>query len=384
MFDTSSALNPTIQYQIDANWLADGWRAYMAKAVQDKFHKPCVAIGNIRNPQVAEDIIANGTADLIGLGRGLIADPDWCNKAKYGDVNTIRKCISCNIGCVGNRIGGNRPLRCTVNPDIINGDEYKKNPVKKPCNVVVIGAGTAGLEAACTAAEVGCNVTLIEKKDVLGGLATEISKIPDKNIVTMEKSQVQRILAAVNDTAGMSEGEILRHGKIIKRDYAIMMLFFGTGIRVSELVGIDLSDIDFYNASLLITRKGGDEDEVYFGPEVQRALEDYVSAEREILLAGKEDPALFISMQHRRMTVRSVQLMIKGYAEKAGLNMKVTPHALRRTFASQVYASSNDIYLVAEALHHSSVETTRKHYAKMSKERKRDAASAVSELFEDD
>ena len=181
MFDTSSALNPTIQYQIDANWLADGWRAYMAKAVQDKFHKPCVAIGNIRNPQVAEDIIANGTADLIGLDRGLIADPDWCNKAKYGDVNTIRKCISCNIGCVGNRIGGNRPLRCTVNPDIINGDEYKKNPVKKPCNVVVIGAGTAGLEAACTAAEVGCNVTLIEKKDVLGGLATEISKIPDKN-----------------------------------------------------------------------------------------------------------------------------------------------------------------------------------------------------------
>ena len=181
MFDTSSALNPTIQYQIDANWLADGWRAYMAKAVQDKFHKPCVAISNIRNPQVAEDIIANGTADLIGLGRGLIADPDWCNKAKYGDVNTIRKCISCNIGCVGNRIGGNRPLRCTVNPDIINGDEYKKNPVKKPCNVVVIGAGTAGLEAACTAAEVGCNVTLIEKKDVLGGLATEISKIPDKN-----------------------------------------------------------------------------------------------------------------------------------------------------------------------------------------------------------
>lgn len=180
MFDTSSALNPTIQYQIDANWLEDGWRAYMAKAVQDKFHKPCVAIGNIRDPKVAEKIVAEGTADLIGIGRGLIADPDWCNKAKYGDVNTIRKCISCNIGCVGNRIGGNRPLRCTVNPDIIDGEEYKKNPVKKPCNVVVVGAGTAGLEAACTAAEVGCNVTLIEKKDYLGGLSAEISKIPDK------------------------------------------------------------------------------------------------------------------------------------------------------------------------------------------------------------
>ena len=121
----------------------------------------------------------------------------------------------------------------------------------------------------------------------------DLPKIPDKNIVTMDKSQVQRILAAVNDTAGMSEGEILRHSKIIKRDHAIMMLFFGTGIRVSELVGIDISDIDFYNASLLITRKGGDEDEVYFGSEVQEALEDYVLADREALLAGKDDPALF-------------------------------------------------------------------------------------------
>ena len=212
----------------------------------------------------------------------------------------------------------------------------------------------------------------------------DLPKIPDKNIVTMDKSQVQRILAAVSDTAGMSEGEILRHGKIIKRDYAIMMLFFGTGIRVSELVGIDLSDIDFYNASLLITRKGGDEDEVYFGSEVQQALEDYVSAERETLLAGKEDPALFISMQHRRMTVRSVQLMIKGYAEKAGLNMKVTPHALRRTFGTNLYEQTSDIYLVADALHHSSVETTRKHYASMSKDHKRIAAQKSSSLFDKD
>ena len=210
----------------------------------------------------------------------------------------------------------------------------------------------------------------------------DLPKIPDKNIVTMDKLQVQRILSAVNDTAGMSEGEILRHSKIIKRDHAIMMLFFGTGIRVSELVGIDISDIDFYNASLLITRKGGDEDEVYFGSEVQGALEDYVLADREALLAGKDDPALFISMQHKRMNVRSVQLMIKGYAEKAGLNMKVTPHALRRTFGTNLYEETSDIYLVADALHHSSVETTRKHYASMSKDHKRIAAAKSSALFQ--
>lgn len=180
MFDTSAALNPTIQYQIDANYLEDGWRSYMAKAVRDKFGKPTVAIGNIRDPQIADDILARGDADIIGMGRGLIADPDWCNKAKYGDVSLIRKCISCNVGCVGNRIGGNKPLRCTINPDLINGEAYKKKQVKAPCNVVVVGAGTAGLEAACTAAEVGCNVTLFEKEDHIGGLSVEISKIPAK------------------------------------------------------------------------------------------------------------------------------------------------------------------------------------------------------------
>lgn len=180
IFDTSSALNPTIQYQIDANYLEDGWRSYMAKAVRDKFGKPTIAIGNIRDPKIADDILARGDADIIGMGRGLIADPNWCNKAKYGDVADIRKCISCNVGCVGNRIGGNKPLRCTINPDIINNEEYKKHKVNKPCNVVVVGAGTAGLEAACTAAEVGCNVTLLEKEDHVGGLSVEISKIPAK------------------------------------------------------------------------------------------------------------------------------------------------------------------------------------------------------------
>lgn len=180
LFDTSAGLNPTIQYQIDANYLEDGWRSYMAKAVRDKFNKPTIAIGNIRDPKIADDIIARGDADLIGLGRGLIADPDWCNKAKYGDVCDIRKCISCNIGCVGNRIGGNKPLRCTINPDLTEGESYKKKQVANPCSVVVVGAGTAGLEAACTAAEVGCQVTLLEKKDEIGGLSVEISKIPAK------------------------------------------------------------------------------------------------------------------------------------------------------------------------------------------------------------
>ena len=86
-YDTSAGLNASIQYQIDANYLEDGWRSYMAKAVRDEIGKPTIAIGNIRDPKIADDILARGDADLIGMGRGLIADPDWCNKS------TVRGCM---------------------------------------------------------------------------------------------------------------------------------------------------------------------------------------------------------------------------------------------------------------------------------------------------
>lgn len=181
VYDVSAALNGSLQYQIDANYMEDGWKAYLAKAVKDKFNKPVMTTGNIRNPQVAEDILARGDADFVGMGRGLIAEPEWCNKVESGNEDMLRKCISCNVGCAGHRIGLNRPIRCTVNPAVAVGEDYAKNQVKKPCNVVVIGGGTAGLEAACTAAEVGCTTVLLEKSDKLGGLSAIISDIPDKN-----------------------------------------------------------------------------------------------------------------------------------------------------------------------------------------------------------
>ena len=210
VFDVSAGLNGSIQYQIDANYLPDGWRSYMAKAVKERYGKPCMTMGNIRNPQVAEDILARGDADLIGMGRGLIADPDWVNKVDFGDICDIRKCISCNIGCAGNRIGINRPIRCTVNPNVPDGEEYKKHKITKPCNVVVIGGGTAGMEAACTAAEVGCTTFLLEKKPYLGGLAAEISKIPDKkrladfpNYMIHRTNKLKNLFAFTNTDANV-------------------------------------------------------------------------------------------------------------------------------------------------------------------------------------
>ena len=221
IFDVSCGLNGSIQYQIDANYLPDGWRSYMAKAVKEKFNKPCISMGNIRDPKVAERILADGDADLIGMGRGLIADPAWVNKVATGHECDLRKCISCNVGCAGNRIGVNRPIRCTVNPSVLEGDVYKKQHVNKNCNVVVIGGGTAGLEAACTAAEVGCNTFLLEKGSELGGLASLISRIPAKNRLAdfphylMRRAEQLENLYIFKNTEGTPENIRKFHPNII-------------------------------------------------------------------------------------------------------------------------------------------------------------------------
>ena len=221
IFDVSCGLNGSIQYQIDANYLPDGWRSYMAKSVKEKFNKPCISMGNIRDPKVAERILADGDADLIGMGRGLIADPAWVNKVATGHECDLRKCISCNVGCAGNRIGVNRPIRCTVNPSVLEGDVYKKLHVNKNCNVVVIGGGTAGLEAACTAAEVGCNTFLLEKGSELGGLASLISKIPVKNRLAdfphylMHRAEQLENLYIFTNTEGTPENIRKFHPNII-------------------------------------------------------------------------------------------------------------------------------------------------------------------------
>lgn len=181
IYDVSCGLNPSLQYQIDSNFLPDGWRAYQARAVKEKFGKPVINAGNYRDPAVVEKVLESGDVDIVGMGRSLIADPEWVNKVKNGEEDMLRKCISCNVGCAGNRIGVNRPIRCTVNPAVPEGDVYKKLKVKKNCNVVVVGAGTAGMEAACTAAEVGCNVFVLEKQDHIGGLSSFISDLPSKS-----------------------------------------------------------------------------------------------------------------------------------------------------------------------------------------------------------
>lgn len=183
VLNVSVAQNDNLYLQHDKMCLPEGWRTYMARALKEKFDKPVMTSGNIRTPEIAEEILARGDADLLIMGRGLIAEPYWVNKVANGQEHLIRRCISCNIGCADHRLAKSQPIRCTVNPDLLFEDAYKEKQIKKPTKVVVIGGGTAGLEAACSAAEVGCNVTLFEEKDRLGGLAWMIGTIPAKEKV---------------------------------------------------------------------------------------------------------------------------------------------------------------------------------------------------------
>ena len=206
----------------------------------------------------------------------------------------------------------------------------------------------------------------------------ELPKIHEKPILRLEADEMQKLL----DTASTGEGLSSRQQKLMKftgtRDQAMLLLFLGTGIRVSECVGLNIDDLDFKQNAFLVTRKGGNQSILYFPDQVGSALQDYLAQRMQIeALPGHED-ALFLSMQRRRITQRAVENLVKKYAQVAApLKKRISPHKLRSTFGTNLYQETGDIYLVADVLGHSDVNTTRKHYAAMSDQRRRQAAKMV-------
>ena len=205
-----------------------------------------------------------------------------------------------------------------------------------------------------------------------------LPKIHEKPILRLSNAEMMKILSTAQDGAEMSKGQQRFQRITARRDFAMLSLFLGTGIRVSECVGINLHDLDMENNAVLVTRKGGNQVVLYFPPEVADALGDYLEERKEMEpLPGHED-ALFLSLQKKRITQRAVQNLVKKYAAIAApLKPKISPHKLRSTYATNLYHETGDIYLVADTLGHTSVDTTRKHYADMTDARRRMAAEHV-------
>ena len=205
----------------------------------------------------------------------------------------------------------------------------------------------------------------------------KMPRLHEKEIIRLDPDEVATLLDAVENGEHMTKSELKYHAKTKDRDLALLTLLLGTGIRVSECVGIDIKDIDFRNNGIKIQRKGGSEAVIYFGDEVEKALKDYLVKREEIIPESGHEDALFLSMQNKRITVRSVENLVKKYAGKVTSLKKITPHKLRSTYGTTLYQETGDIYLVAYVPGHKDVNTTRKHYAAQADSRRRMAANVV-------
>ena len=206
----------------------------------------------------------------------------------------------------------------------------------------------------------------------------DVPKIHQKSIIRLEADEVALLLDYIehggDDLTGQKK---VYYEKNKDRDLALVTLLLGTGVRVSECVGLDIEDVDFKNNGIKVTRKGGNEIVVYFGPEVEKALKNYLEVRKNIIPVEGHEHALFYSTQRKRIGVQAVENLVKKYARQVTTTKKITPHKLRSTYGTALYQETGDIYLVADVLGHKDVNTTKKHYAALDDSRRRQAATAV-------
>ncbi len=217
----------------------------------------------------------------------------------------------------------------------------------------------------------------IEKLTTNPAALVQLPKLHEKEIIRLDVDEVALLLDEVEQGENLTEKQKAYHNRTCVRDLALLTLLLGTGIRVSECVGLNLDDVDFKNGGIHIHRKGGKEVTIYFGTEVEEALLDYLEERKEIAEAPGSEEALFLSLQRKRISVRSVENLVKKYAKLVTPLKKITPHKLRSTYGTNLYRETGDIYLVADVLGHSDVNTTKKHYAALEDERRRSARNAV-------
>ena len=206
----------------------------------------------------------------------------------------------------------------------------------------------------------------------------DVPKIHEKNIIRLDADEVALLLDHIEHAGDSLTGQKrVFWEKTKERDLAIVTLLLGTGIRVSECVGLDIEDVDFKNNGIKVTRKGGNEMVVYFGPEVEKALKAYLEVRENITPLSGHEHALFYSAQRKRIGVQAIENLVKKYAREITTTKKITPHKLRSTYGTALYQETGDIYLVADVLGHRDVNTTKKHYAALDDARRRQAATAV-------
>lgn len=213
---------------------------------------------------------------------------------------------------------------------------------------------------------------------IVANVASKIDtpKLHNKEIIRLEKEEVSKLMNAVENPIEFSDHQREYNKNTFERDNAIITLFLGTGIRISELVGLNLESFDFSQNAFVVTRKGGNQSMLYFSDEVALALKTWLE-KRAALELDKDENAMFISLQNKRISIRAVENLVKKFAKIASPLKKISPHKLRSTFGTNLYKETKDIYIVADVLGHKDVNTTKKHYAAISEDMRKAVAEKV-------
>jgi len=207
-------------------------------------------------------------------------------------------------------------------------------------------------------------------------------KLHNKEIVRLERDEVERLLEAVERPSTFSKRKQKYNENTKERDNAIVTLFLGTGIRISELVGLNVEDFDFSQDAFKVTRKGGNQAILYFSKEVTGALLVWLE-KRATLGLDENEHAMFVSLQKRRICTRAVENLVKKFAKESAPLKNISPHKLRSTFGTNLYRETKDIYIVADVLGHKDVNTTKRHYAAISEDMRKAVADKVKIFRED-
>ncbi len=201
-------------------------------------------------------------------------------------------------------------------------------------------------------------------------------KLHNKEIIRLEKNEVKKLMETIENPIQLTKRQQEYSKKTFERDNAIVTLFLGTGIRISELVGLNIESFDFSQNAFLVTRKGGNQTTLYFSKEVALALKTWLE-KRATLGLPEDENAMFISLKSKRISIRAVENLVKKYAQIASPLKKISPHKLRSTFGTNLYKETRDIYIVADVLGHKDVNTTKKHYAAISEDMRKNVAEII-------
>lgn len=166
-------------YEFPSYYLTNGFNMDEVEAIRKVVNIPVIGGGRITEPRMAEALLLDDRVDMVQLGRALIADPEWCNKTQEGKVDEIRRCIGCTR-CIEQLSIEPYWIECSVNPFVCNEAKFEVKQAETSKKVLVVGGGPAGLQAAVTAANCGHKVTLVEKKQTLGGMARMAAVPPMK------------------------------------------------------------------------------------------------------------------------------------------------------------------------------------------------------------